>query len=418
MKPSKEPYNFKQPNLVTLQADETTKVLEPKIPEVMAIHESQAVGFEEFQRETPQKGNAEVLSYLEIYRTYEWHELCRDYHIELRQAESKDTAIDFVNAFHERHRKRRDELRYGPFHPNEAQDQVLAEYTMRCQSIAENEALQMPEFEQANYFSLGLVLTELLQTESAKTDKEKRIKQAFLATMQVDQARDELWGLNRGYSSMSEEEQLAMMEKIAALMQEATLSREGAESVTLDANHPAIKEMLRLQKKMQESVNQDSEAIVLAETRYIDALHAMEPLLHSPDPDVFYMAKQKAENMSGFDGFGAGRSSSGSVGDSMARYLLPSQKLMSEIGISTGTKLSGLVLLPATVLYWCELGGDCSASGRLMTQYCLGLGGWTMHVDACGVSAHTFYENCHLTRGQKMDVALLNDWIQAYYGQK
>ncbi len=71
---------------------------------------------------------------------------------------------------------------------------------------------------------------------------------------------------------------------------------------------------------------------------------------------------------------------------------------------------------PASLLYLCALGHDCSASSQLSIQMCLGLNGFQSRVEACGLDVESYLLNHHLSPNQVEDVLLVLEAMEVEYG--
>jgi hypothetical protein len=75
------------------------------------------------------------------------------------------------------------------------------------------------------------------------------------------------------------------------------------------------------------------------------------------------------------------------------------------------------IFTPSKNLFLCHLGLDCSASSRIVRNYCLGLNNYPIYFEACGQDLEGFYFNYLISDNQISDVNRIIDYMVNEYAQ-
>lgn len=327
---------------------------------------------------------AKSWGYLDYFRAYQWLKQCSVFY-------KKGVDLDDPNVLME-----------------PEQLQVAHELLKRCDSYAVKFDTSIKPNDKI--LVMLSVLENLLNELPTKNDKEQRVKESFVLTQKIKSLETELHQLQFSSLIQVSEPEWLTAEEMRALFPNTEFDDNQLyqSSSTMTLNTP----------------QKDKEATQAAIELLLSELFAVYPslqaLLKSDDPDVFFLVKTTVEMVDGFNGLGQRpidlyRQEDDCVFHSQINTT--AEQSMLEIGIEIRNEFNNHVLIPSTALYWCALGGDCEPNSPIMTQYCLGLGGWTAETAACELDLVTFYEQSYLSTGQAQDVYLLVDWMEVYYGE-
>lgn len=408
MMAQKQPAKIKPINQVSLKTSETEQTqkrqsikqkLEARTAQIQKLHQDNA----------PNESKVDDdWSYLAIYRRLEWAVVCERYYNFLSRSKINVSA-DFVTEFTKSYHNQEEII-------NENDPRVvegLNRYKTQCESLKTKvfAYAQVDGADAKNTHTVKLELQTLLDTTSAKTEKEKRIKSHVVMVQSFNRAQNEL---QKSYqeSVQSEAENVKVLQRqMISLSEEMLALEERFDSEEALAEYQAlISEINHIDDQWVESYKGKGEAYQIALSNVLHQWVEIQAHLVGSDPDVFKLTKMASEWA--HDPTSLGISVSAYRSEMIPNLNTPGEQMMEAFGISSFALFSEAAN-PAAILYLCGLGYDCGSESALAAQLCL------VHFKevpaACEVSVQDFYLKHALSPNLLDDVLTLYQWMEDNY---
>ncbi len=368
------------PNLITQQEKSTTTAI-PDNKITAAEKNNQHPSFKA-EIATPQTKTQNDYSYLQLYRMHRQWQPCADV---IYSIEHPDQAYQPINQLRQKiNSHHKEQLTW----PTSAQVESVQRHQVRCTALIEKlSAMDLPslttQYNLSMHSYLGAQLIKRLHKTQVVTEKEQAIAKV-LALIPDWQAAH--------HAVIQASNQSPSNNQTTDDYLESMLGVTPDQSIT--------KNSIRTQ-----AISKFSE---------INGLLYQE--LHSSDPDVFYETQMALEQSTGMASFGyftfknIGQIKSK---DPFIEYVSPGEMLMQMADLHDGDWF-GLVIQHATLLYWCELGGDCGPESQLIGLYChAGL----LELDpvSCDLNYPSFLQRHYLNGNQWDDVQYILSLIKELY---
>lgn len=347
-------------------------------------------------------------SYLAIYRRLEWAEVCQHY-FWIAIGEKKTPPADFVSEF----------LKRGHVDEVIAIDSTvvtaLRRYQNRCETLkAEVFSYAQVVEEWPQYGAVAAELQDMLLNVPARTEKEKNLKTHYQLAQAFRQAQKDLERAKEQTAELNKQEKQELHGQITAINAEMAQLKDWLDVETATVRyHELVTEISALKDHLENKFNLESEAYQEAKVSLVNQWIELQSRLIGDDPDVFKVVKMATEwTDSTIDmGFGGSVFRADMVGLPLKT---PGEQMMADHvveGIYSGFSLAAN---PATLLYLCSLGYDCSENGPLSMYLCLFFCRDTPA--ACQVSVQEFYLDHYLSPNLLEDVLMLYQWMERHYG--
>ncbi|WP_154222816.1 hypothetical protein [Marinicella rhabdoformis] len=354
------------------------------------------------------------ISYLQVYRKYQWAQLCQPYLNSPFRHKGDDNALVFDYSTHFLAQMTATQRRLGePEVTSDEQLHRLDAYIAECdQVIAFVEKFESSQSLKANALAKSdpkIVLLNVLMDMAAESNKEKSIKAMLMVQQGITSVQAEIIALHQGENTWTGAEIAAQEQNIKNLMQQMAANAQNT------VNNDELKQELKtLMQQLASQKHKDKTAIKYLIGELMALYAEANAKLKSIDSDVFYLAKTTAEMQSDYSGLGVlwydfFRKEYG------VQYTTPGERMLKLLGMSERHVLNQAAV-PAGVLYLCALGEDCSENGLLMTSYCLGFGGFKKTEAACGKDLVTFYNSGYVSPALMQDVQLIMELMEVEYG--
>lgn len=348
-------------------------------------------------------------TYLAVYYDLRFSQRCHQYY---KDEHKKESAFNFNDYFLER-------IITPPlvtsYDPTEAQLATFREFIQACNSLKKTTFIRAGiEQRYPTYNDQYPVVTELkkeLEQTIAKTEAERSLEQVLKMKKQWNELLNALMVESKGEFVMTEEERKEAQNEMMSLAEESMSLTEGEELDTEEVMAVANR-LQELNDAMQETTgaNDETRAQLLVEFEALEV--ELRRYLQSEHIDTFLVAMSALEFAEGFDlrvAVGFGKFQFKEIKKYIPEYISPSQVLSEMSGIADKPFYDSLVV-PASILYLCQRGYDCSDTSELVTDFCWGpadrmkMMSAQMHPQACGLTVKNFIENYFMTKNQNTDV--------------
>lgn len=409
-KQAKQPINMST-NVVSMK-DQNSEVNLKKAPQSLVVKSPQEQNSAEQRQAVHEYNKSKELNYLELYRQYQWAQLCQPYFgVKTRFHTDKSLLFDYSAHYLARINARKRQMGEPETTP-EAQLKTLDAYMVACEQAGAIAKLFEDSYqinEDNGHITPVKLLLHVLQDMDAETAKEQGIKTQLIIKNDIATKQAEIIALHQGENTWTDAQIAAQEEEIKNVMSQVV-----ANSQNTDESEE-LKRLLKTLMQQLASQKQKDKTAIHQSISQLEVLFAQaNAALNSTDFDVFYLAKTTSEMQEDYSGLGVlwydfFRKEYG------VDYTTPGERMLQLLGMSERHVLNQAAV-PAGVLYLCALGEDCSADGMLMTSYCLGFGGFKMTEAACGKDLVTFYNSGYVTPALMQDVQLIMELMEVEYG--
>lgn len=348
-------------------------------------------------------------NYMDVYRDLKFSKRCHEYY---KEEQKQKGAFDSGSYFLERI--------INPlvtsYDPTEEQLASFREFIQACNSLKKSTfiragfELRFPKFDKK--YPVVAELEKELEETMATTPAERSLQNALKLKKQWNELRTALMTESKGEFVMSKEERKAAQDELISMSQEMmAMTDEGAE-IDPEEMMAFASRVQELQEAMDETTgaNDDARAQLLVEfeSRELE----LRRLLQSEHLETFLVAMSALEFAEGFDlrvAVEFDKFQFKEINKHVPEYISPSHVLSEMTGIAD-KKYYDALIGPASALYLCQRGYDCSETSDLVTDFCWGptsrakMMSSQIHPQACGLGVKDFIQNNLMTKNQAKDV--------------
>jgi hypothetical protein len=359
-------------------------------------------------------------TYMVVYDDLKFSKRCEDYY----QAEHADKSAFMADEYF---RKRFISPLNPDYQPSDAQLNSFRAFLQAC------DALKKATFLRANIekrypqitrpYPVIKELENELEITPAKSAEAQSLKKTLKLKQQWQELLEALVAESKGPLVMNEDERAQARSQMRALSTEMMAMSQEADEVDVEVIMDLAQEIQDLQAAMTETVGGDEEARQQLLTELIVLEEQLRKLLQSPHLETFLVAMSALEFSESFDlriNAQFAKFQYKNVTQNIPEYISPSQVLREMSGIPDDNYYDALIK-PASYLFLCQKGHDCSDTSALITEYCWGsmdkikLMTGQVHPQACGLDVKSFFHNHFLTENQKIDLQYLIDLMGEIY---
>lgn len=380
-------------------------------PEIVSVAEWEVPIINEIEKDR---------NYLTVYKDLRFAKRCEAYYQAEHQQKSAFNAHDYYA-----------ELLMNPalgnVQPSEIQVSTFQAFLGACDELKKATFIRA-NIEQRYPKSTKpyIVIAELekeLEITPVETDEERSLKTALQLKQNWQQLFEELITASTGALVMSDAEIKEARNELLQLSQQMIAFTSDSENYDADAMNEIMDKINDLRKAMEETQGGDETKRQQLLSELSQSEQQLLKLLQSPHIETFIVAMTALEFSAGLDMRVATDFSKHKFQDVMKHipeFVSPSQVLRVLSG-APDDKYYNVLILPASALYLCKRGYDCSETSELITDYCWGsldkikIYTGQIHPEACGLDVETFILNHFLTTNQKNDVLKLVQLMEEQY---
>ncbi len=364
------------------------------------------------------------VSYLTVFRHFRQAQMCQKYIREKRMALMYHESFDFPEHVWNKAQENMAPNPDGSIDPiPEPLLQVATSHAQKCEKLL---SVWREVFgKERGWDSVEGDFMQVLMRKKASSTKEKKLKELIESGQRVADLFRTIFSTIEGTDMWTPSQIQSFHAKIKQLNGLRTANPD-ADPMIQTRNEEIQAEVSRLyqQYSEQKQSNKPLAKQLVAELSVLLTKTRVD--LNTIDPEVFLLAKAITEMSPSnrpFAVFGLISYESlseipGLKGLVEREYVPTSKAFVNTVTQHQGNQfLFFSTLKMAESLYYCSLGADCSATGDLMTDWCLGLSYSKMNFQACDQDLLESELYAQLTTGQLHDINWMLTALEAFYGQ-
>lgn len=401
---------IKPTNLVSLHTSETSNKAPQKEVKKLIKRSVNHDGATEGTTHDTIARDAKDWSYLAVYRRLEWATACFQYYWfkERNSGNNSSYVEDLARQF--------EQAQPGKTMPPRVVSAIKG-FQQQCEQLQQEVytylGVDAKKAAKSRLVSVRQKLGELLEDTTPKTAKEIILKRYNDMAMNFGKARADFESIKKQHELLSQVEYEALHLELQGLYSESNdlgssldIEQDLLLSEQLSARINAINHQL------ENRYDNGAEAYLAAKQYLLDQWIEIQANLITNDADAFKVMKHAAEGSWELNKLGVTPFRSVFKGFDLPLQS-PGEQMMAAVGVKHRYAFSQAAN-PATLLYLCGLGYDCSAGGALSMQLCLTL--WSESPEACELPVDVFYIEHGLSPNLLEDVLTLYQWMEQAYG--
>lgn len=364
------------------------------------------------------------VSYLTVFRHYRQAQLCQKYIREKRMALMYHESFDFPEHIWNKAQENMAPNPDGSIDPMpEPLLQVATSHAKKCEKLL---TVWREVFaKERGWSSVEGDFKQVLMSKKASSAKEKKLKELIEYDQRMADLFRTIFSTIEGTDTWTPSQIQSFHAKIKQLNGLRTPNPD-ADPMIQTRNDEIQAEVNRLYQQYSEQKQSNKPLAKQLVAELSALLMKTRGDLKTVDPEVFLLAKAITEVIPSdrpFAVFGLSNHESLSQTPGLENlverdYVPTSKAFINTIAPHQGNQfLFFSTLKMAESLYYCSIGGDCSANGDLMTDWCLGLSYSKMNFEACGQDLLESELYAQLTTGQLHDINWMLTTLEAFYGQ-